>query len=147
VHYAVDEGLVAVTEPITVVRMLNHNSHARIVAHVPVHRGLAAYEGEYRWTEYQGPEHHRSGVSQPGRERVRPSPADWASARPDRDHARRVRHLDCRCPLLSLLAEIRGGCAVLLKVAARADELRCAHRWCRGWRSCRHPRLDQTPSS
>src|ERR1039457_1107322 len=75
-----------------------------------------------RWTEYQGPEHHRSGVSQPGRERVRPSPADWASARPDRDHARRVRHLDCRCPLLSLLAEITGGCAVLLKVAARADE-------------------------
>ena len=33
-----------------------------------------------------------------------------------------VRHLGCRCPLLSLLAEIRGGCAVLLKVAARADE-------------------------
>lgn len=43
--YAIDEGLVSPTEPVTVVRMYNRNTGRRILAHVPVAGGRAASEG------------------------------------------------------------------------------------------------------
>ncbi len=46
--YAIDEGLAPAVAPVTVVRMLNHNSHARVLAHVPVQDGQAEYEGDYK---------------------------------------------------------------------------------------------------
>jgi hypothetical protein len=148
--YAVDEGLVAVTEPITVVRMLNHNSHARILAHVPVHGGLARYEGEYKVDGVPGtgapivleflnpagsvfgrllPTGHLQDEIETTRGAfvisivdvshptvfVRASDLGLSGSEPADD-------LNADGALLSLLEEIRGGCAVLLKVAERADE-------------------------
>ncbi len=45
--FAVDEGLVAVTEPITVVRIFNTNTKKMIEAEVPVRDGKAVVEGDF----------------------------------------------------------------------------------------------------
>ncbi|HEY7064458.1 MAG TPA: PrpF domain-containing protein [Chloroflexota bacterium] len=45
--YAIDEGLIAATEPLTDVTFLNTNTGKRIVAHVPVADGAAATRGDY----------------------------------------------------------------------------------------------------
>ena len=45
--FAVDEGLVAITEPITRVRIFNTNTGKIIEAEVPVSRGRAVAEGNY----------------------------------------------------------------------------------------------------
>ena len=44
--YAIDEGLVAVSGPVTPVRLLNRNTGTRIIAHVPVADGRAATTGD-----------------------------------------------------------------------------------------------------
>ena len=44
--YAIDEGLVAVSGPVTPVRLLNRNTGTRIIAHVPVTDGRAATSGD-----------------------------------------------------------------------------------------------------
>jgi 2-methylaconitate isomerase len=44
--YAIDEGLVRVSGPVTPVRMLNRNTGTRIIAHVPVTDGRAATSGD-----------------------------------------------------------------------------------------------------
>lgn len=44
--YAVNEGLVPATEPVTVVRMFNENTGKRVLAHVPVEDGMAATQGD-----------------------------------------------------------------------------------------------------
>jgi 2-methylaconitate isomerase len=44
--YAIDEGLVPVSGPVTPVRMLNRNTGTRIIAHVPVEDGRAAVSGD-----------------------------------------------------------------------------------------------------
>src|SRR5512143_118102 len=45
--YAVDEGLVEVREPETIVRIYNTNTRKYIIAHVPVENGQAKVEGDY----------------------------------------------------------------------------------------------------
>lgn len=45
--YAIDEGLVDVTEPETIVRIYNTNTKKYIIAHVPVENGKAKVEGDY----------------------------------------------------------------------------------------------------
>jgi 2-methylaconitate cis-trans-isomerase PrpF len=45
--FAVDEGLVAVTEPVTVVRIFNTNTNKMIEAEVPVRDGKAVVEGDF----------------------------------------------------------------------------------------------------
>ena len=45
--YAVDEGLVPATEPVTTVRFLNLNTGKTVVAHVPTRDGRFDPEGEY----------------------------------------------------------------------------------------------------
>lgn len=45
--YAIDEGLVAATEPTTDVAFVNTNTGKRIVAHVPVEEGAAATHGDF----------------------------------------------------------------------------------------------------
>lgn len=45
--FAVDEGLIAVTEPITVVRIFNTNTKKMIEAEVPVRDGKAVVEGDF----------------------------------------------------------------------------------------------------
>jgi 2-methylaconitate cis-trans-isomerase PrpF len=45
--FAVDEGLVAVTEPVTVVRIFNTNTQKMIEAEVPVRDGKAVVEGDF----------------------------------------------------------------------------------------------------
>lgn len=45
--FAVDEGLVAATEPTTEVRMWNRNTSKLIHAHVPVRSGAAAVDGDH----------------------------------------------------------------------------------------------------
>ena len=44
--YAIDEGLVRASGPVTPVRMLNRNTGSRIIAHVPVVDGRAATSGD-----------------------------------------------------------------------------------------------------
>jgi 2-methylaconitate cis-trans-isomerase PrpF len=44
--YAIDEGLVAVSGPVTPVRLLNRNTGTRVIAHVPVTDGRAATSGD-----------------------------------------------------------------------------------------------------
>jgi hypothetical protein len=44
--YAIDEGLVRVSGPVTPVRLLNRNTGTRIIAHVPVTGGRAATSGD-----------------------------------------------------------------------------------------------------
>jgi len=44
--YAIDEGLVRVSGPVTPVRLLNQNTGTRIIAHVPVTDGRAATRGD-----------------------------------------------------------------------------------------------------
>jgi 2-methylaconitate cis-trans-isomerase PrpF len=44
--YAIDEGLVRASGPVTPVRMLNRNTGSRIIAHVPVIDGRAATNGD-----------------------------------------------------------------------------------------------------
>lgn len=45
--FAVDEGLVAVTEPVTLVRIFNTNTNKMIEAEVPVREGKAVVEGDF----------------------------------------------------------------------------------------------------
>lgn len=45
--YAIDEGLVDVTEPETIVRIYNTNTKKYIIAHVPVEKGKAKVKGDY----------------------------------------------------------------------------------------------------
>ena len=45
--FAVDEGLVPVTEPITQVRIFNTNTNKLLVAEVPVREGKAVTEGDF----------------------------------------------------------------------------------------------------
>jgi 2-methylaconitate cis-trans-isomerase PrpF len=45
--YAIDEGLVDVTEPETIVCIYNTNTKKYIIAHVPVENGKAKVEGDY----------------------------------------------------------------------------------------------------
>ena len=45
--FAIDEGLVPITEPETVVRIFNTNTRKHIIAHVPVKNGKTLYEGDY----------------------------------------------------------------------------------------------------
>jgi hypothetical protein len=44
--YAIDEGLIRATGPVTPVRLLNRNTGTRIIAHVPVVDGRAATSGD-----------------------------------------------------------------------------------------------------
>ena len=44
--YAIDEGLIPVSGPVTPVRLLNRNTGTRIIAHVPVADGRAATSGD-----------------------------------------------------------------------------------------------------
>jgi 2-methylaconitate cis-trans-isomerase PrpF len=44
--YAIDEGLVDATEPVTVVRLFNLNTNVRVLAHVPVADGRARTDGD-----------------------------------------------------------------------------------------------------
>jgi hypothetical protein len=44
--YAIDEGLVRVSGPVTPVRLLNRNTGTRIIAHVPIADGRAATSGD-----------------------------------------------------------------------------------------------------
>jgi 2-methylaconitate isomerase len=44
--YAIDEGLVRASGPVTPVRLLNRNTGTRIIAHVPVTDGRAASSGD-----------------------------------------------------------------------------------------------------
>jgi len=44
--YAIDEGLVPPTEPVTTVRLFNRNTKVRVLAHVPVRDGCASTEGD-----------------------------------------------------------------------------------------------------
>jgi 2-methylaconitate cis-trans-isomerase PrpF len=46
--YAIDEGLVETTEPVTTVRLYNKNTAKRIDAHVPVEAGQAQDWGDFR---------------------------------------------------------------------------------------------------
>lgn len=46
--FAIDEGLVPAVEPVTQVRVLATNTGKRYIAHVPVHDGMAAVEGDFR---------------------------------------------------------------------------------------------------
>jgi 2-methylaconitate cis-trans-isomerase PrpF len=147
--YAVDEGLVPVTEPVTVVRMLNHNSHARILAHVPVHGGVAAYEGDYKVDgvpgtgapivlEFLDPAGSVFGRLLPTgnlQDRIETSRGPFSVSIVDVSHPtvfvrasdlgltgdEPADELNADSALLSLFEEIRGGAAVLLKVAERAD--------------------------
>lgn len=148
--YAIDEGLVAVTEPITVVRMLNHNSHRLVVAHVPVHAGLAAYVGDYKVDgvpgtgapivlEFLDPAGSVFGRLLPTgnlHDQINTSRGSFDLSIVDVSHPtvfvrasdlglagdEGANDLNADAALLALLEEIRGGCAVLLKVAERADE-------------------------
>lgn len=45
--FAIDEGLVEITEPETVVRIFNTNTQKRIIARVPVKNGKALTEGDF----------------------------------------------------------------------------------------------------
>jgi 2-methylaconitate isomerase len=45
-RYAIDEGLVRVSGPVTPVRLLNRNTGTRIIAHVPIADGRAATSGD-----------------------------------------------------------------------------------------------------
>jgi len=45
--FAVDEGLVAATDPVTIVRFLNTNTNKMIVAHVPTRDGRFDEEGDF----------------------------------------------------------------------------------------------------
>lgn len=45
--YAIDEGLVSVSEPVTSVRIFNTNTHKLMVAEVPVRDGRAVSEGDF----------------------------------------------------------------------------------------------------
>jgi 2-methylaconitate cis-trans-isomerase PrpF len=44
--YAIDEGMVAADDPVTVVRLFNYNTNVRILAHVPVEHGRARTTGD-----------------------------------------------------------------------------------------------------
>jgi 2-methylaconitate cis-trans-isomerase PrpF len=46
--YAIDEGLVGIHEPETIVRIYNTNTKKYIIAHVPVKGGRAKIEGDYK---------------------------------------------------------------------------------------------------
>lgn len=54
--FAIDEGLVPATEPVTVVRLRNENTDVRIIARVPVEDGRARVDGDL----------HVPGVPHPG---------------------------------------------------------------------------------
>jgi 2-methylaconitate cis-trans-isomerase PrpF len=45
--YAIDAGLVRVTEPVTVVRIVSGNTGVRVAAHVPVRDGAVVSDGDY----------------------------------------------------------------------------------------------------
>jgi len=45
--FAIDEGLVSVTEPVTTVRVHNTNTGRVLLAHVPIVDGVAGVEGDY----------------------------------------------------------------------------------------------------
>ena len=45
--FAIEEGLVAATEPITTVRIFNTNTNRMLLSHVPVRNGLPEIEGNY----------------------------------------------------------------------------------------------------
>ena len=45
--FAIDEGWIPAVEPVTQVRVLATNTGKRYIAHVPVHDGVAASEGDF----------------------------------------------------------------------------------------------------
>jgi 2-methylaconitate cis-trans-isomerase PrpF len=45
--FAIDAGLVAATDPVTVVRILSRNTGVRVAAHVPVRNGVVVSDGDY----------------------------------------------------------------------------------------------------
>ena len=53
--FAIDEGLVPATEPVTQVRVLATNTGKRYIAHVPVRDGMAEVEGDYTIAGAPGP--------------------------------------------------------------------------------------------
>ncbi len=148
--YAIDEGLVPLNEPVTVVRMLNHNTHGRVLAHVPVHQGQAAYAGDYKVDgvpgtgapivlEFLDPAGSVFGRLLPTgnlRDQIGTSRGAVEVSIVDVSHPtvfvlasalglsgnEPADALNADASLLALLEEIRGGCAVLLNVAERADE-------------------------
>jgi 2-methylaconitate cis-trans-isomerase PrpF len=147
--YAIDEGLATATPPVTVVRMLNHNSHARVLAHVPVHDGRARYQGDYTvdgvpgtgapiTLEFLSPAGSVFGALLPTGnrvDRVETSRGAFEVSIVDVSHPTvfvRAADLGLRgdepadalnqdAAILSLLEEIRGGSAVLLHVADRPE--------------------------
>src|SRR5688572_5743792 len=45
--FAIEEGLVAATEPITTVRIFNTNTNRLLLSHIPVRNGAPVVEGDY----------------------------------------------------------------------------------------------------
>jgi 2-methylaconitate cis-trans-isomerase PrpF len=146
--YAIDEGLVRVSGPVTPVRMLNRNTGTRIIAHVPVTDGRAATSGDCVVagvpgtgapviTEYLDPAgavlgallptgSARDTVTVPGWGPIEVSlvdvagPAAFARAADlGLDPLLDPMAANADAGLLSRLEELRGACAVLAGLAAR----------------------------
>jgi 2-methylaconitate cis-trans-isomerase PrpF len=148
--YAIDEGLVPAAEPTTVVRMLNHNSHAQVVAHVPVRNGRAVFEGDYKvdgvpgtgapiTLEFLDPAGSIFGRLFPTgnrSDRVATPHGTYEVSVVDVSHPtvfvraadlgllgnESADQLNGEADLLTVLEEIRGSCAVLLNVVDTARE-------------------------
>jgi hypothetical protein len=153
--YAVDEGLVQVSEPITPVRMLNRNTGTRIIARVPVIGGRAATSGDCVVagvpgtgapviTEYLDPAgavlgavlptgSPRDTVIAPRSGPVEVSLVDVAgpvafarAADLGLDPLLRPAGANADAGLLGRLEELRGACGVLAGLAASRDAARTA---------------------
>jgi hypothetical protein len=53
--FAIDEGLITATDPVTPVRVLSTNTGKHYIAYVPVHDGVAETEGDYAIDGVPGP--------------------------------------------------------------------------------------------
>ncbi|HYY99917.1 MAG TPA: PrpF domain-containing protein [Candidatus Binatia bacterium] len=149
-HYAVDEGLVDVCEPVTAVRLRNLNTGVRVLAHVPVAEGRALSAGSQWiagvptpgapiWNEYLDPAGSVFGTLFPtgvpreslvvGSGRVDVSIVDvthpvafvWA-AEAGLAGDERPAELNGRPELLARLEALRGACAVRLGRVGRAED-------------------------
>ena len=153
--YAIDEGLVLASAPVTAVRLLNRNTGSRIIAHVPVTGGRAATSGDCVVagvpgtgapvvTEYLDPAgavlgalfptgSPRDLVNAPGSGPVWVSLVDVAGpvvfARADDlglDPLLAPAAANADPDLLGRLEELRGACAVLAGLAAEPATARAA---------------------
>jgi 2-methylaconitate isomerase len=153
--YAIDEGLVRASGPVTPVRLLNRNTGTRIVAHVPVADGRAATSGDCVVagvpgtgapviTEYLDPAgavlgallptgSPRDAVLAPRSGPVEVSLVDVAgpvafarAADLGLDPFLDPAAANADADLLARLEELRGACAVLAGLAADRDRARTA---------------------